>query len=109
MSFLSRGGFEIINNGYDLKALYLARALNPGSGMTPGKVSEGAVGELESNRTSCKNVTDCVQFCQRQPPTVAKKIYIVNTKCSYTLRPRLDVESSFSTLKQSFLSRAMEV
>lgn len=70
--------------------LYIARALCPGSGMTPGKVSEGAVGEMESDRTSCENDTDCFNSTQRQPHTVAKKIYIVNTKCSYTLAPRLD-------------------
>lgn len=61
MSFLIRGGFEIINNGYDLKVFYLARALCPGSGMTPGKVSEGAVGKMVPNRKSCENDTDYVQ------------------------------------------------
>lgn len=98
MSLLIRGGFEVINNGYDLKVFYIARALYPGSGMTPGKVSEGAVGEMESDRTSCENDTDCFNSTQRQPHTVAKKIYIVNTKCSYTLAPRLDVKSSFFSI-----------
>lgn len=55
MDLLIRGGFEVINDGFDLKKFYIARgtvvADGKDVGVSPGRVSEGSLGELTSSPT----------------------------------------------------------
>lgn len=87
-SLLVSSGFVRINDGYDYKPLYVARAhiSNKGKriGKICGEVSEGALGESVLN-DFWKNITDWSRFSQRWSLTATGNMNPPNIKCSFIL------------------------
>lgn len=87
-SLLVSSGFERINDGYDYKPLYVARALISNNGLRIGRicgeVSEGSLGKSMSNYL-WKKISDWRRFCQRWSLTTTNNMNSPNIKCSSIL------------------------